>query len=266
MIIIALVNPKVGVNSEKIKGTGVEIVLAIDVSKSMLCADVQPTRMEKAKQIATQIVNNMQTDRVGIVAYAATANTTVPMTTDYAMAKMQISSLDTNMISSQGTGIKNAIEAAVSYFDNPKTSKVIVLITDGEDHESDANDISGFAADKNTKMITIGVGTTSGGNISYLDEMGNAQLKEDNQGNVVITKLNENILKEIAAKTSGNYIENKVTSSVLNDVKNALSKIEKSEFKTQQLNEKQSQFQWFLGIAILLCCLHFINENIKNKL
>jgi Mg-chelatase subunit ChlD len=265
-LVIALVNPKIGNATENIKDSGIELVLAVDVSKSMLCQDVQPNRLEKAKQIANQIISNLKSDRVGIVTYASSANTTLPMTTDYAMAKMQINSLNTDMISSQGTGIKNAIEASVSYFDNPKASKVVVILSDGEDHEDDASSISTYAKEKNVKLITIGIGTEKGGNIAYLDELGNTQLKQDNEGNVVVTKLNAEILKEIAKNTEGNYIDVKATNLVINEIKNNLSKIEKSEFKTKKLNQKQAQFQWFLGIALIILVLIFVSNLLKNKL
>jgi Mg-chelatase subunit ChlD len=262
---IALVNPKIGNSTQTIKDQGFELVLALDVSKSMLCQDVQPNRLEKAKQIANQIISNLKSDRIGIVTYAASANTTLPMTTDYAMAKMQINSLNTDMISSQGTGIKNAIEAAVSYFDNPKSSKIIVLISDGEDHEDDASSISAFAEEKNVKMITIGIGTEKGGNIAFLDDMGGTKLKQDNQGNVVVTKLNATILKEIAKQTKGDYIEVKATNLLINEIKTSLAKIEKSDFKTKQMNQKEAQFQWFLAIALVLMMLNFCTNLLKNR-
>ena len=265
-IVLALVNPKLGSKVETVNAKGVEIVFAIDVSKSMLCKDVAPDRLEKTKQIITQIINSIGSDRIGIVAYAGSAYPVLPMTTDYELAKMFTQSVNTDLISSQGTAIESAVQTSVDFFDNPTSGKAIILFSDGEDHESPNFDVSKLTKDKNVKIITVGIGTKNGGNIEYVDEFGFQQVKKDQNGQVVITKLSEDVLQKIASESKGTYVyENQISKAVLS-IKNALSNVEQQEFKAQQLAQKQSQFQWFLGIAFLLLLLDFfmVNQDFKG--
>jgi Ca-activated chloride channel family protein len=267
-IVLALVNPKLGTKLETVPAKGVEIVFAIDVSKSMLCKDVPPNRLEKSKQIMIQMIESIGSDRIGIVAYAGSAYPVLPMTTDYELAKMFTQSINTNLISSQGTAIESAIQTSVNYFDNPTSGKAIILFSDGEDHENASFDISKFTKEKNVKIITVGIGTANGGTIEYEDEFGFQQVKKDKNGQVVITKLNQEILQKIASETSGTYCNDSQISKVVASIKSALASVKQQEFKAQQLAQKQSQFQWFLGIAFLLLLIEFFisnsNFNIKN--
>ena len=260
-IIIALVNPKLGSKVETVNAKGVEIVFAIDVSKSMLCKDVAPNRLEKTKQIITQIINAIGSDRIGIVAYAGSAFPVLPMTTDYELAKMFTQSVNTDLISSQGTAIEGAVQTSVDFFDNPTSGKAIVLFSDGEDHESPNFDVSKLTKAKNVKIITVGIGTPNGGNIEFVDEMGFQQVKKDQNGQVVLTKLNEEVLQKIASESKGTYVNENQISNAVSSIKIALSNVEQQEFKAQQLAQKQSQFQWFLGIAFLLLLFEFFMMN-----
>lgn len=267
-IVLALVNPKLGSKVETVPAKGVEIVFAIDVSKSMLCKDIQPNRLEKSKQIMTQMIESIGSDRIGIVAYAGSAYPVLPMTTDYELAKMFTQSINTNLISSQGTAIESAIQTSVDFFDNPTSGKAIILFSDGEDHQNASFDISKVTKEKNVKIITVGVGTSNGGTIEFEDELGFQQVKKDKNGQVVITKLNQEILQKIASETNGTYCNDNQISKVVASIKSALASVKQQEFKAQQLAQKQSQFQWFLGIAFLLLLLEFFitnsNFNIKN--
>ena len=265
-IVLALVNPKLGSKVETVNAKGVEIVFAIDLSKSMLCKDVAPNRLEKTKQIITQIINSIGSDRIGIVAYAGSAYPVLPMTTDYELAKMFTQSVNTDLISSQGTAIESAVQTSVDFFDNPTSGKAIVLFSDGEDHESPNFDISKLTKEKNVKIITVGIGTSNGGNIEYVDEFGFQQVKKDQNGQVVITKLNEEVLQKTASETKGIYINENQISKAVSSIKSALSDVEQQEFKAQQLAQKQSQFQWFLGIAFLLLLIDFfmVNQDFKG--
>ncbi len=165
-IIIALVNPKIGTKMETVKREGVDIVFAIDVSKSMEAEDIAPSRIEKTKQLVTQIINNLASDRIGIIAYAGSAFPQLPITTDYASAKMFLQAMNTDMVSSQGTAINEAINLATTYYnDDDQTSRVLFIISDGEDHEGNAEAIAKEAADKGIQIFTIGVGTPKGGPI-----------------------------------------------------------------------------------------------------
>ncbi|PHX62234.1 MAG: hypothetical protein CK517_01380 [Flavobacteriales bacterium] len=266
-IVLALVNPKLGSKVETVPAKGVEIVFAIDVSKSMLCADIQPNRLEKAKQIMTQIINSIGSDRIGIVAYAGSAYPILPMTTDYELAKMFTQSINTDIISSQGTAIERAIQTSVDFFDNPTSGKAIILLSDGEDHENTSFDVSKLTKEKNVKIITVGIGTSNGGIIEFADELGFQQVKKDKNGQVVTTKLNEEILQKTASETNGTYCNDSQISKVVATIKSALTSVKQQEFKAQQLAQKQSQFQWFLGIAFLLLLLEFFmtNTNLKMK-
>jgi Ca-activated chloride channel family protein len=267
-IVLALVNPKLGSKVETVPSKGVEIVFAIDVSKSMLCKDIQPNRLEKSKQIMTQMIESIGSDRIGIVAYSGSAYPVLPMTTDYELAKMFTQSINTNLISSQGTAIESAIQTSVDFFDNPTSGKAIILFSDGEDHQNASFDISKVTKEKNVKIITVGVGTANGGTIEFEDELGFQQVKKDKNGQVVITKLNQEILQKIASETNGTYCNDNQISKVVALIKSALASVKQQEFKAQQLAQKQSQFQWFLGIAFLLLLLEFFitnsNLNIKN--
>lgn len=253
-IIIALVNPKLGSETDVVKAQGVELVFALDVSKSMLCNDVKPNRLERAKQIITQTINKLGTDRIGMIAYAGSAHPVLPMTTDYALAKMYLQTINTDLISSQGTAIQSAIETAVDFFDNPNSGKAIILLSDGEDHES-GSQIAAYAKEKGVKIITVGIGTESGGNITFLDEYGEPQLKVDREGKIVVTKLNSSILEAIAKDSDGAYILGNQTSQVVNQIKQGLENVKKSDFKAQQLSQQKSQFQWFLFLALVFLLL-----------
>ncbi len=267
-IVLALVNPKLGSKVETVPSKGVEIVFAIDVSKSMLCKDIQPNRLEKSKQIMTQMIESIASDRIGIVAYAGSAYPVLPMTTDYELAKMFTQSINTNLISSQGTAIESAIQTSVNFFDNPTSGKAIILLSDGEDHENTSFDVSKITKEKNVKIITVGIGTLNGGTIEFVDELGFQQVKKDKNGQVVTTKLNQEILQKIASETNGTYCNDNQISKVVASIKSALASVKQQEFNAQQLAQKQSQFQWFLGIAFLLLLLEFFitnsNFNIKN--
>ena len=252
-VIIALVNPKMGTKMETVKRQGIDIVFAIDISKSMLAEDVAPNRLEKTKQLVSQIINQLGNDRVGIVGYAGSAYPVLPMTTDYSIAKMYLQSMNTNMVSSQGTAFNDAIKLSVDYFDIKDTSKLIILVSDGEDHGDGADEAIEMAKEKGVRILTIGVGTEKGALIPLKDDRGNiSSYKKDQNGENVITKLYPEVLQNIANKTKSKYIVGTSTKEVVEEVKKSLDKIEKSEFESQQIADFESQYQWFLGLGFLL--------------
>lgn len=252
LLIFALVNPKFGTKIETVKRQGVDIVFAIDVSKSMLAEDIAPSRLGKTKQLATQIINNLASDRIGIVGYAGSAFPMLPITTDYNMAKMYLQDMHTDMVSSMGTALRDAIEVGSNYFDDPKTSKVMILISDGEDHGEGISDAIAVAKEKGIKIITIGVGTQEGAQIPIKQNGKIVDFKKDAEGNTVITQMNENTLKEVAKGTGGVFMYGSKTEEVLQLVDQTLQKIEKTDFESQQIADFQSQFQWFIGLALIL--------------
>ncbi|MCF4100708.1 VWA domain-containing protein [Gillisia sp. M10.2A] len=261
-LILALVNPKIGTKMETITREGVDIVFAIDVSKSMEAEDVAPNRLEKSKQLVTQIINSLASDRVGIIAYAGSAFPQLPITTDYASAKMFLQAMNTDMVSSQGTAINEAIQLASTYYnDADQTSKVLFIISDGEDHEGNAGAIAKEAASQGIRIFTIGVGSEKGGPIPLKQNGVIKSYKKDQSGQTVITRLNETTLKDIADAANGEYIPGNVTSEVIEKVTDNLQTLDKTEFEAKQFADYQAQYQWFLGIAILLLLIDlFLSE------
>jgi Ca-activated chloride channel family protein len=251
-LILGLVNPKIGTKMETVKREGIDIVFAIDVSKSMLAEDVAPNRLDKSKQIVSQIINQLGSDRIGIVAYAGSAFPVLPITTDYSVAKMFLQSMNTDMVSSVGTSFNEAIKLSSTYFDDKKTSKLLIMISDGEDHNEGADEAAEEANKLGIKIITIGVGTEKGGTIPLKRNGIVEGFKKDNNNEVVITKLVPESLTAIAKATKGGYVNGNNTKEVLEYVKNALNNIQKTEFEATEMADFQSQFQWFLGFAFLL--------------
>ena len=249
---IAMVNPKIGTKLETVKRQGVDIVFAIDVSKSMLAEDIAPNRLEKSKQLVTQIINNLASDRIGIIAYAGKAFPQLPITTDYAAAKMFLQSMDTDMLSSQGTAINEAIQLARTYYDDEEqTNRVLIIISDGEDHSEVALDVAEAAADEGIKIFTIGVGDVKGAPIPIKRNGIVLNYKKDNAGETVITKLNEETLKDIAKEANGEYINGSNTTEVVESIRDILNKMDKKEFEAKEFAEYKDQFQWFLALGIL---------------
>jgi Ca-activated chloride channel family protein len=265
-LVFGLVNPKIGTKMETVKREGIDIVFALDVSKSMLAEDVAPSRLEKSKQIVSQIINQLGNDRIGIVAYAGSAFPVLPITTDYGVAKMFLQSMNTSMVSSQGTSLDEAIKLSSTYFDKGnKTSKLLILISDGEDHSEGAEDAAAEANKNGMKIITIGVGTEKGGPIPIKRNGVVESFKRDGNNEVVITKLNQESLSTIAKATKGGYVNGNNTKEVIDYIKKALENIQKTEFEATQMADFQSQFQWFLGIAFFLLFLDiFLSERVTN--
>ena len=255
-LIFGLVNPKIGTKMETVKREGIDIVFAMDVSKSMLAEDVAPSRLEKSKQIVSQIINQLGNDRIGIVAYAGSAFPVLPITTDYSVAKMFLQSMNTEMVSSQGTSLDEAIKLSATYFDDKsKTSKLLILISDGEDHSEGAEAAAEEANAQGMRIITIGIGTEKGGTIPLKRNGIVESYQRDNDGQVVVTKLNQASLEAIAKATKGGYVNGNNTKEVLEYIKGTLDKIQKTEFEATQMADFQSQFQWFLGFAFVLLFL-----------
>ncbi|MDG5490886.1 VWA domain-containing protein [Psychroserpens sp. SPM9] len=253
---IALVNPKIGTKLETVKRQGVDIVFALDVSKSMLAEDVAPNRLEKSKQLVNQIINNLASDRVGIIAYAGKAFPQLPITTDYASAKMFLNQMNTDMLSSQGTAINEAIELAKTYFDDEEqTNRVLIIISDGEDHSDVASNVAEEASDEGIRIFTIGVGDVKGGPIPIKRNGVLLNYKKDGNGETVITKLNEETLKDIAEEAKGAYIKGNNTAEVIEEIKDILNRMDKTEFEAKEFADYKDQFQWFLGFGIFFLFL-----------
>ena len=255
-LVIGLINPKIGTKLETIKREGVDIVFAIDVSKSMLAEDVAPNRLEKSKQLVTQIINNLASDRVGIIAYAGKAFPQLPITTDYASAKMFLQSMNTDMLSSQGTAINEAIQLSRNYFDDEEqTNRVLIIISDGEDHNDLSIEVAEAASEEGIKIYTIGVGSENGGPIPLKRNGVVMSYKKDQNNETVITKLNKETLRLIANEAKGSYIDGSQTAAVVEQVRAILSVMDKKEFEAKEFAEYKDQFQWFLGVGLFFLIL-----------
>ncbi|WP_291865436.1 VWA domain-containing protein [Maribacter sp.] len=267
LLIIGLVNPKIGTKLETVKREGVDIVFAVDVSKSMLAEDIAPNRLEKAKRLVSEIINQLGSDRIGIIAYAGQAYPQLPITTDYGAAKMFLQSMNTNMLTSQGTAINEAIELATTYYDDDEqTNRVLFIISDGEDHsEGLTSDAVDEAIEEGIQIFTIGVGNAKGAPIPIKRNGVVETLKKDSQGEVVITKLNKKVLVDIADDGNGEYIDGTNTEIAVEFIKEQLLKMDKTEFEAKQFAEYKDQFQWFLAAGLLFLFLDVFVLDKKTK-
>tara|TARA_B100000989_G_scaffold10819_1_gene7349 strand:+ start:5795 stop:6835 length:1041 start_codon:yes stop_codon:yes gene_type:complete len=266
LLSIGLANPKIGTELKSINREGVDIVFAIDVSKSMLAEDVAPNRLLRSKRIISEIINSLSTDRVGIVAYASQAIPQVPLTTDFASVKNFLQVIDTDMLSSQGTSIDSALNLSANFFDqNSETNRVLILLSDGEDHDDIPQSLINMIIENNINLISIGVGQDSGSTIPIKINGTVDSYKKDNNGEVVITKRNSEILNKIASSSGGEYIDGNITEEALEYVKVMLDKIDKSEFETSQFVEYKQQFQIFILIALLFIIVDIFIFQTKTK-
>lgn len=265
-LIIGLVNPRMGTKLETVKREGIDIVFAVDVSKSMLAEDVAPNRLEKSKQLVSQIINQLGSDRIGIIAYSGSAFPVLPITSDYSVAKMFLQTMNPGIVSSQGTSIDEAINLASTFIDKKdKTNKLLIIISDGEDHSDNAENAAEEAKKLGLKIITIGVGTEKGGPIPLKRNGVVESFQRDQNNDVVVTKRNSEVLKVIAKSTKGGYVDGNSTKEVLAYVKNALDNIEKTEFESTQMADFKSQFQWFLAFGFFFLFLDiFLLERKTN--
>jgi Ca-activated chloride channel family protein len=264
-LIVALARPKFGQQTETIKSEGLDVMIAIDISRSMLAKDVQPNRLSKAKQMLEQLLSRMENNRVGLVVFAGDAFVQMPITADYAAANIFLTSITTDLIDAQGTAIGAAIERSLASFDpNSRTGKAIILITDGENHEADAITQAENAAEAGVKLIIAGIGTTEGTTVP-LSESSSDFLK-DRQGNTVVSRLNEAMAKEIAAAGEGIYMNVNRTDAAISDIQSSLAELEKT---TNLMQNYKEQSIFFLVMAFICLVAEVLipksKENRKKK-
>lgn len=265
-LILGLINPKIGTQLETVKREGVDIVFAIDVSKSMLAEDIAPNRIEKAKRLVSALLNQLASDRVGIIAYAAQAVPQLPITTDYGAAKMFLQALNTDMLSSQGTAIDAAIDLAATYFDDQgQTNRVVFILSDGEDHSENALAAAERAKDLGIKIFTFGVGTEKGAPIPIKKNGIVESYKKDENGEVVMTKRNTEMLISIANSTDGSFVEGNDTQAVLEFVSETLKQMEKKEFEAKKFVSYKDRFQPFLIAGFLLLLIEILLFETQTK-
>jgi len=261
-LIIAAANPQVGTKLQEVKQTGIDVFILLDVSRSMSAEDIKPNRLEKAKYQISNLVQKLHGDRIGLIIFAGKAYIQFPLTTDYSAAGLFLSAVDVNSVPQQGTSIRSAINLAVESFDSSSTEKVIITITDGEDHEGDVMDAVDKAVSNGIKIYTIGLGSTGGVPIPVYNRRGDmVGFKKDNEGNTVLTKLDEESLKQIASAGNGEYFRGNNYEDYLDKIYNELSELKKSEFGVKKVTGYEDRFYYFLIPAILLLIIElFISE------
>jgi Ca-activated chloride channel family protein len=266
-LVVSLVNPKMGSKLKTVKREGVDVVFALDVSKSMLAEDIAPNRLEKAKQIISKIIDKLGSDRVGIIIYAGNSYPLLPITTDHAAANMFLQNANPDMVSSQGTAINEALELAKTYYNNDEqTNRFLVIISDGEDHEEETKQVALNLANEGVKIYTVGVGNTEkGGPIPMRLNGSMIGYKKNNKGETVITKRMPGVLQGIADAANGKYIDGNVTENPVKQISNIITNAQKNEFETKQFSDYKDQFQWFLAIGILFLLLDVFLFEKKTK-
>lgn len=268
LLIIAASGPRVGSKLEEVEIKGREIIIALDVSNSMLAEDIKPSRLERSRQMINRMVDRMTNDKIGLIVFAGDAYTQIPITDDYPSVKMFLAGAGPDMVSKQGTAIGAAISLAARSFssseaDSPvqtRASQAIVVITDGENHEDDAVGEATAAAEKGIRIYTIGLGDPNGVPIPV--RPGSKSNKRDKDGQVVVSKLNEKLLQEVAAAGNGAYI----AGDRINSLEDELNKLQKRDLNTKVFSEFAERFQYFAGFALLFLVLEFILRSRKNPL
>jgi Ca-activated chloride channel family protein len=259
-LVLALANPQIGSRFEKVERKGIDIMIALDVSNSMLSEDVQPNRMERAKQAVSSLIDHLTNDRIGLVVFAGKAFMQMPITTDYDAARLFLSDINPGMISPQGTAIGEAIDMCGTSFGESKKSKAIIIISDGENHQDDAVNAAKKANDNDIMVYTVGVGSPEGGPIPMVVSGNNTGYLKDKEGNTVVTKMNPEALQEISSAGGGVYVNGNSTNSLQN-VLDHIDKLEKSNIDSKVFSEYEDRFQYFLALSLLLLiCEIFIFE------
>lgn len=251
---IGLARPRTGAKLSERKSRGAEIIVALDVSNSMLAKDYSPNRLERAKLSISRLTDKLQDDRIGLVIFAGTSFVQLPVTTDYVSAKMFLGSIDTGSVPVQGTAIGDAIRLCIKSFSaQSEKSRVIIVISDGENHEDDAVEAAKLAAESGIKVYTIGVGSPEGQPIPM-----EGGLMKDKNGNIVVTRLNEDILKDVASAGGGAYIHAGTEEFGLNPIVQDIRKMEDEEFGSVVFEDFNELYMYFFGAALLFFVIEIL--------
>jgi Ca-activated chloride channel family protein len=262
-LILALARPQTGSKLEKGKRKGVELMILLDVSNSMLAEDIKPNRLERAKQAISKLIDRLENDKIGLIVFAGKPYNQLPITADYAAAKMFLTTVSTDIVPEQGTAIGAAIDMALKSFNfQDKTkNKAIIIISDGENHEDDAVEAAKTAADNGVYIHTIGMGLPEGSPIPLYKSGVAIGFKQDADGKTVVTKLDEQMLQEIASAGKGIYVRANNTEVGLNKIFDEIDKMQKKEFDAKIYSDYEDQFQFFIAIALLFMISEvFISE------
>lgn len=264
LAIFVAAGPQYGTKKEKIKKKGVEMMVCIDVSNSMLADDVKPDRMSRAKQVLGRLIDKLENDKVGLIVFAGDSYVQMPMTTDVGSAKMFLNSINPGMVSLQGTDIASAIRMSLGMFSEKEgVSRSIIIITDGEDHEAAAVDAANYAKQNNVTVNVMGLGTPQGGPIPI---KGTNSFRKDRQGNVIITKLNEQMCADIASAGGGVYVRADNANNAVRALSKELDKMSKSDMETEVFSNFRQQYAPFAFIALMLILLELCIMDKQNPL
>ncbi len=266
-LILGIANPQMGNKLETVKREGVEIMIALDISNSMMAEDIKPNRLEQAKLAIGQLIKRLKNDKLGLVVFAGQAYVQLPLTTDYSAARMFLNGVNTNTIPVQGTAIGAAIELSLESFDpDTEGNKALVIISDGENHEDDAVELAQQAQEQGIQVHTIGIGSAEGVPIPVYNRYGQKDFRRDREGNVVITKLNEQMMQQIAAGGGGTFVKATNVTAALKLVFEKINELEKQEFGTAKVADYDSWFQIPLALALVFLILEFFILPRKNRI
>ena len=263
ILIFAASGPQIGIRLAPVDRKGLDLVFCIDVSSSMRGTDIKPTRLDKSKFEVSQMIQNLKGDRVAIIVFAGSSHLYLPLTTDYEAAHLFLDQIDTNMIPTQGTALSSAIETGLSAFSEDDSKyKVLILITDGEDHEGEAISLAKQASKRGMIIHTIGVGTIAGSLIPNINSSGITEYKKDSSGKLVTSQLNEKILEEIAEAGRGAFIRFNNKPANYKNILNQIDSMEKRTVKSHVYSEFEEQYQKF---GILSLCLMIASMLISTR-
>lgn len=263
-LILALASPQFGVKLQEAKRKGAEIIIALDVSNSMLAEDIAPSRLDRSKQAISRLVDKLQADRIGLIVFAGEAYTQLPVTSDYVSAKMFLSTINPNLVPIQGTAIGDAIRlASRSFSEQTDADKTIIILSDGENHEDNPVEAAEDASGKGISVNVVGVGSTNGAPIPVVSGGQKAYLK-DNTGEVVITKMNDKMLRQIADAGKGQFVIAAGADMGLDIILDQVSKLKKAEYKAKMYTDFEDQYQWPLALSFLFLFLEIIVLEKKN--
>ncbi|TKC62457.1 VWA domain-containing protein [Pedobacter hiemivivus] len=264
-LVVGIANPQIGTKMEEAKKDGADLMILLDVSNSMLAGDLAPNRLENAKRAISQLIDNLHNDRIGIIIFAGEAYVQLPITTDYSAAKLFLNNITTDIVPTQGTAIGAAIDMGMKSFNFVNgTSKAMILMTDGENHEDDAVSAAKSASAKDVAIHVIGVGSAEGAPVPIYKNGRPVGFHTDETGKTVVTKLNEAMCKEISEAGNGVYVRASNANSGLNIVMDQVNKMEKKTYDSKSFKNYEDRFQFFLGLSVLLLLLEFLISNRRN--
>ncbi|MFW5972156.1 MAG: VWA domain-containing protein [Bacillota bacterium] len=261
LIVFSLLGPQIFEGVEEVEKKGLDIYVLIDTSKSMLSEDIKPDRINRAKNIIKNILDNLEGDRIGFIPFSSDAYIQMPLTEDHRLAQMFLNVIDTEMIAGGGTNIKSAVNLAADSFERTSSSdKVIIIISDGEAHDWTTNDIISSVQKENIRIYSIGVGTEKGGLIPVIDiQTGQRkEYKKNKDGEFVVSRLNEETLKDIANSTDGLYIQSSMAADEANKLVESISSLKRERFKTDRIRNFRLLYQYFLGTGLLLFIIVYL--------